>query len=46
MAYDNTARFGTLYRVDPGGTVEPVLDGVTIVDGPASTTQRSRTGHY
>ncbi len=37
MAYDNTPGAGSLYRVDPDGTVTRVLDGMTIVNGPAFT---------
>ena len=35
MAYDNTPGAGSLYRVDPGGSVTRVLDGLTITNGPA-----------
>lgn len=35
MAYDNTPGAGSLYRVDPDGTVIRVLDGLTIPNGPA-----------
>jgi sugar lactone lactonase YvrE len=35
MAFDFTPDAGSLYRVDPDGTVEKVLDGVTISNGPA-----------
>lgn len=35
MAYDNTPGAGSLYRVDPDGTVTRVLDGLTIANGPA-----------
>lgn len=35
MAYDGTAGAGSLYRTDPDGTVVRVLDGLTIVNGPA-----------
>lgn len=35
MAYDNTPGAGSLYRVDPDGSVRRVLDGLTIVNGPA-----------
>jgi len=35
MAFDFTPDAGSLYRVDSDGTVESVLDGVTISNGPA-----------
>ncbi|HEX9100349.1 MAG TPA: SMP-30/gluconolactonase/LRE family protein [Candidatus Dormibacteraeota bacterium] len=35
MAFDFTPDAGSLYRVDPDGTVERVVDGVTISNGPA-----------
>lgn len=35
MAYDNTPGAGSLYRTDPDGTVHRMLDGFTIVNGPA-----------
>lgn len=35
MAYDNTPGVASLYRVDVDGTVTRVLDGMTIVNGPA-----------
>lgn len=35
MAFDFTRDAGSLYRVDADGTVERVLDGVTISNGPA-----------
>jgi sugar lactone lactonase YvrE len=35
MAYDNTPGAGSLYRVDCDGSVTRVLDGLTIVNGPA-----------
>jgi sugar lactone lactonase YvrE len=35
MAYDNTPGAGSLYRVDPDGTVTRVLGGLTIANGPA-----------
>ena len=35
MAFDFTPDAGSLYRVDTDGTVERVLDGVTISNGPA-----------
>jgi sugar lactone lactonase YvrE len=35
MAFDFTPDAGSLYRVDSDGTVERVLDGVTISNGPA-----------
>lgn len=37
MAYDGTPGAGSLYRTDPDGTVVRVLDGLTIVNGPAFT---------
>jgi sugar lactone lactonase YvrE len=37
MAYDVTEGAGSLYRTDPDGTVTQVLDGLTIVNGPAFT---------
>lgn len=37
MAYDETPGAGSLYRTDPDGTVTRVLDGLTIVNGPAFT---------
>jgi sugar lactone lactonase YvrE len=33
MAYDNTPGAGSLYRVDPSGHCEQVLDGLTIANG-------------
>lgn len=33
MAYDRTPGAGTLYRLDPGGAVNVVLEGVTISNG-------------
>lgn len=33
MAYDNTPGAGSLYRVDPAGGCERVLDGLTIANG-------------
>ena len=33
MAYDQTPGGGKLYRLDPDGTVEVVLDGVTVSNG-------------
>jgi sugar lactone lactonase YvrE len=33
MAYDETQGAGTLYRMDPDGTVTPVVTGVTISNG-------------
>jgi sugar lactone lactonase YvrE len=33
MAYDGRPAAGSLYRLDPGGAVERVLDGVTISNG-------------
>lgn len=35
MAYDGTSPLGSLYRVDPDGSVVQVLDGIAIVNGPA-----------
>ncbi|MFC4000241.1 SMP-30/gluconolactonase/LRE family protein [Prauserella oleivorans] len=35
MAYDNTPGAGSLYRVDPDGTVTRVLSDLTIPNGPA-----------
>ncbi|MBA4866078.1 SMP-30/gluconolactonase/LRE family protein [Streptomyces sp. PSKA54] len=35
MAYDVTPGAGCLYRVDPGGCVTRVLDGITVPNGPA-----------
>lgn len=35
MAYDNTPGAGSLYRVDADGSVTRVVDGFTIVNGPA-----------
>jgi len=35
MAFDFTPDAGSLYRVDRGGSVAKVLDGVTISNGPA-----------
>ncbi|MFI5673384.1 SMP-30/gluconolactonase/LRE family protein [Streptomyces cellulosae] len=35
MPYDGTPGAGSLYRTDPDGTVVRVLDGLTIVNGPA-----------
>ena len=37
MAYDGTRGAGSLYRTDTDGTVVRVLDGLTIVNGPAFT---------
>ncbi|MDH6612720.1 sugar lactone lactonase YvrE [Streptomyces sp. SAI-208] len=37
MAYDGTQGAGTLYRVDHDGTVTPVVEGLTIPNGPAFT---------
>ncbi|MFB7927724.1 SMP-30/gluconolactonase/LRE family protein [Streptomyces sp. NPDC056039] len=37
MAYDGTPGAGSLYRTDHDGTVVRVLDGLTIVNGPAFT---------
>ena len=35
MAYDGTSPLGSVYRVDPGGEVVQVLDGLVIANGPA-----------
>jgi sugar lactone lactonase YvrE len=35
MALDGTAGAGSLYRLDPDGTLEHVLGGITIPNGPA-----------
>ena len=35
MTYDGVEGAGSLYRVDHDGTVTRVLDGMTIVNGPA-----------
>ncbi|MFD4764212.1 SMP-30/gluconolactonase/LRE family protein [Streptomyces sp. NPDC058439] len=37
MPYDGTLGAGSLYRTDPDGSVHRVLDGMTIVNGPAFT---------
>ncbi|MFD5717221.1 SMP-30/gluconolactonase/LRE family protein [Streptomyces sp. NPDC127036] len=37
LAYDGTQGAGTLYRVDHSGTVTPVVEGLTIPNGPAFT---------
>ncbi|WP_097911831.1 SMP-30/gluconolactonase/LRE family protein [Streptomyces sp. b84] len=37
MPYDGTPGAGSLYRTDPDGSVHQVLDGLTIVNGPAFT---------
>ncbi|MET8773115.1 SMP-30/gluconolactonase/LRE family protein [Streptomyces sp. NPDC004658] len=37
MGYDADEAAGALYRVDRDGTVERVLDGVTVPDGPVFT---------
>ncbi|MFC5220227.1 SMP-30/gluconolactonase/LRE family protein [Streptomyces coerulescens] len=37
MAYDADEDAGSLYRVDPDGTVVRVLDGITVPNGPAFT---------
>ncbi|HZC72679.1 MAG TPA: SMP-30/gluconolactonase/LRE family protein [Jatrophihabitans sp.] len=42
MAYDGTVGAGSLYRTDPDGTVTQVLDGFTIVNGPAFTADGTR----
>lgn len=41
MAYDGTRGAGSLYRTDLDGTVVRVLDGLTIVNGPAFTADGS-----
>ncbi|MBV9452358.1 MAG: SMP-30/gluconolactonase/LRE family protein [Streptosporangiaceae bacterium] len=41
MAYDATEGAGSLYRAGAGGTVAKVLDGMTIVNGPAFTADGS-----
>jgi sugar lactone lactonase YvrE len=35
MAYDEVTGAGSVYRVDPDGTVNRVLDGLTVPNGPA-----------
>jgi sugar lactone lactonase YvrE len=35
MAYDTTKGAGSLYRTDPDGTVQRVLDQITVANGPA-----------
>lgn len=35
MAYDEVRGVGSVYRVDPDGTVNRVLDGFTVPNGPA-----------
>lgn len=42
MAYDAVAGAGSLYRADASGAVVRVLDGMTIVNGPAFTADGSR----
>lgn len=42
MAYDNTPGAGSLYRLDSDGTVTQVLDGMTIINGPAFSADGSR----
>ncbi|MFS4094125.1 SMP-30/gluconolactonase/LRE family protein [Streptomyces sp. AF1A] len=37
MAYDTDEADGSLYRVDHDGTVERVLDGITVPNGPVFT---------
>ncbi|MFJ7305255.1 SMP-30/gluconolactonase/LRE family protein [Streptomyces sp. NPDC099088] len=37
LAYDGTQGAGTLYRVEHDGTVTPVVEGLTIPNGPAFT---------
>jgi sugar lactone lactonase YvrE len=41
MAYDAVEGAGSLYRTDADGTVSKVLDGMTIVNGPAFTADGS-----
>jgi sugar lactone lactonase YvrE len=40
MAYDGTPRAGSLYRVDPDGSVHRALPGLAIPNGPAFDTDR------
>lgn len=42
MSYDAVEGTGSLYRADADGTVAKVLDGMTIVNGPAFTADGSR----
>ncbi|MBX6384584.1 MAG: SMP-30/gluconolactonase/LRE family protein, partial [Microbispora sp.] len=42
MAYDGTPGAGSLYRVDPDGTVVTVLTGLTIPNGPAFSPDGTR----
>jgi sugar lactone lactonase YvrE len=42
MAYDATDGAGSLYRVDASGAVTRMLDGMTIVNGPAFTADGTR----
>lgn len=42
MAYDQTPGAGSLYRVDPNGTVTRVFDDFTITNGPAFTADGAR----
>jgi sugar lactone lactonase YvrE len=42
MAYDAAEGAGSLYRADADGTVAKVLDGMTIVNGPAFTADGTR----
>jgi sugar lactone lactonase YvrE len=41
MAYDETPGAGSLYRTDHDGSVHKVLDGITIANGPAFSTDGS-----
>jgi sugar lactone lactonase YvrE len=41
MAYDEVGGAGSLYRVGADGTVRKVLDGMTVVNGPAFTADGS-----
>ncbi|MGA8116934.1 MAG: SMP-30/gluconolactonase/LRE family protein [Actinocatenispora sp.] len=45
MAYDEAPGRGTLYRLDPAGDAEPVLDGATISNGLAWSPD-GRTAYY
>ncbi|MEU7914334.1 SMP-30/gluconolactonase/LRE family protein [Microbispora bryophytorum] len=42
MAYDGTPGAGSLYRVDPDGTVVTALTGVTVANGPAFSPDGTR----
>jgi sugar lactone lactonase YvrE len=42
MAWDATRGAGALFRADPDGSVVPVLDGLTIPNGPAFTADGRR----